>query len=99
MYASAYHAPGMTDPPRPVPVFPAGARAASGGGVLRALTILVVLIVAIPVALILAAVGIVGLLVLLGLALVNRLIAGVRGLGPRRDGRENVRVIRRDEPR
>lgn len=54
-------------------------------------------ILAIPIVLLLLIAFLAALVIFSMLAIVNACLNAVRGLGPRRDGRDNVRVIRRPE--
>jgi hypothetical protein len=69
------------------------------GWVTRWAMLVFLLIIGLPIAL-LFGIAILGAVLLFGtLAVVNALILQARGLFPRKDGRENVRVMRRDGER
>lgn len=57
---------------------------------------IIVLVIAVPFVLLVLLALLAGVVVFGALALVNVVVAWVRGVLPRHDGRENVRVIRRD---
>jgi hypothetical protein len=69
----------------------------SQSSIARLFLVLVLLVIAIPLAIVMLFAAMIAGVFILGLIGVNRALRRLKGLLPRTDGRENVRVIRRVE--
>ncbi|MEE8155443.1 MAG: hypothetical protein V3T53_10875 [Phycisphaerales bacterium] len=70
--------------------------AAQPSWVVRLALVIFVLVIGLPLLLLAVVAVIAAIIVFTGLAIINAAGAKLRGLLPKRDGRSNVRVIRRD---
>jgi uncharacterized membrane protein required for colicin V production len=68
---------------------------AQPGWIVRTTSLVFLLVIGVPILVLLVLAILAALVVFSILWGVNRLLGGLRGILPRRDGRENVRVIRR----